>query len=275
MWLACIALNKPAQGQLLIPEVTIDFKGLPQEAQAKLAGLDSAVIQYLRGQQWAGDDYQYDFPIQIAIYFTPNEYSPNPQEDKFKAKLIVSNKKDARLEDTRWEFGLRQPYMFRPNQYHPFMGVIEFYVWLLYGLEFDKLEKLGGRPWYDKARTVYLTSINSQYMLGWDKRKDLLDAQVDKRNDTSRSLNFYYYTGIYYDIKEKYADAKDYLYWALVYLEKVPEEVQTRFLDINRDDFARALIRADYAKGIKALEKLDPSHKSIYEAIAPQGGNNK
>lgn len=270
--LTCTAMTNSAIAQLLMPEVSVDVQRLPEEAQQKLIGLDSAITLYLKSQDWANDDYQYDFPLQIAIFFT--EYNPGAQEDKFKAKLIVTNKQDARLEDTRWEFGLRPPYQFRAG-YNPFTGVIDFYIWMILGLEFDKLEKLGGRQCYDKARAVYLQSNGSIFLFGWDKRKDFLDAQIDKRNDTTRELNFFYYTGIYYDGKGKYKDSKDYLYYALVKLEKVPEEVQSRFLELNHRQFAEALVRAEYSKGVKALERLDPSRKSIYESIAPQGGNNK
>jgi hypothetical protein len=271
--MAVLAAALSAPAQLLMPDVTVDVQPLPEEARAKLVGLDSILTKYLEDQQWAGDDYKYDFPIQIGIYFT--EYSPDPQEDKFKAKLIASNKKDVRFEDTRWEFGLRQPVQFRPQEYHPFKSVIEFYVWMLIGTEYDKLEKLGGQPYYDRARGIYLQSSSSIYYFGWDRRNDLLRAQVDESNRLVRELNFFYYTGIYFDEQRDYRNAKNYLYYALVKLDKVPVDVQGRFLEVNHRQFAEALVRAGYLQGVRALIQLDPQRRSIYESIAPEGGNNK
>ncbi|MCX6600013.1 MAG: DUF4835 family protein, partial [bacterium] len=185
------------------------------------------------------------------------------------------NKKDVRFEDTRWEFGLRQPVQFRPQEYHPFKSVIEFYVWMLMGTEYDKLEKLGGQPYYDRARGIYLQSSGSIYYFGWDRRNDLLRAQVDEANRIARELNFFYYTGIYFDEARDYRNAKNYLYYALVKLDKVPVDVQRRFLEDNHRQFAEALVRAGYLQGVKALIQLDPQRRSIYESIAPEGGNNK
>lgn len=268
-----LILSLPASGQLLFPEVIVDVQPLPQEARDKLVGLDSLLEKYLEDQEWAGDNYQYDFPVQINIYFT--EYDANPQEDKYKAKLIATNKKDVRFEDTRWEFGLKTNFQFRPQEYHPFKSVVEFYVWMLIGTEYDKLEKLGGQIYFDRARAISLQSSSSIYYNGWDRRNDLLRAQTDESNKTFRELNFFYYTGIFFDEDKDYASAKDYLYYALVKLDKIPIDIQKRFLEVNHRQFAEALVRAGYPQGVTALIQLDPEHRAIYESIAPKGGNNK
>jgi hypothetical protein len=277
LWIAAIPLAalialSSSSAQLLVPEVVVDVQPLPEEARIKLAGLDSILTKYLEDQPWAGDDYQYDFPIQLNIYIT--EYDPDPQEDKYKAKLIASNMKDQRFEDTRWEFGLRQPIQFRPQEFHSFKSVIEFYVWILIGTEFDKLEKLGGQSYFDDARGIYLQSSSSVYYNGWDRRNDLLRAQTDDANKTMRELSFFYSTGIYFDEEQDYRSSKDYLYYALVKLDKVPIDAQRRFLEANHRQLAEALVRAGYPQGVRALIQMDPQRRSVYESIAPEGGND-
>ncbi|RPH92102.1 DUF4835 family protein [candidate division KSB1 bacterium] len=260
-----------ASAQLVYPEITVDASRLPEEAQTKLAGIDSLLRVYLEKQEWTRDEYQYDFPVQINIYFT--EYNASVQEDKYKANLIATNTQDVRLEDSRWEFGLRQPYVFRANEYQPFKSVVEFYIWILVGMEYDKLEKLGGQTYYDRARGIFLQSSNSVYYFGWDKRSDMLRAQTDESNRTARELSFFYSTAIYYDTLKDYRSSKDYLYYALVKLDKVPIDVQKRFLDINHREFAEALVRAGYPQGVKALMQMDPQRRKTYESIAPEGEN--
>jgi hypothetical protein len=264
----CIATVSYAQ--LLFPKVIVNTDPLPEEAQKKLVGLDSLLTIYLQNQEWAGDRYNYDFPIQMNIYFT--EYIADPREDHYKAKLIATNKSDARFEDVRWEFGLRTPFAFQPSVYQPFKSVVEFYVWMLIGTEYDKLEKLGGGIYYEKARQIYLESSASIFVFGWDKRIDMLRAQVDDRNKIARELSFFYHTGIYYDEKKDYSKSKDYLYYALVKLDKVPIDVQEKFLDTEHRQFAEALLRSGYTKGITALIRMDPKHRSVYETIAPKAG---
>ncbi len=259
-----------AYSQLLFPEISVDVQRLPEEAQTKLAGLDSVLRVYLENQEWAGDEYQYDFPIQISIFFT--EYHPDPLLDRYKAKLIATNKQDVRLEDTRWEFGLRPPFNFLPNTFDPFSSVVEFYVWILMGMEYDRLEKLGGNTYYEKARQIYLESSSSIYYFGWDRRIDMLREITDTDNQVTREFYFFYYTGIYFDERKDYKSAKDYLYYALIKLDKLPLDIQRRFLDSNYRQFAEALVRAEYPKGVRALIQLDPQHRDVYESVAPEGG---
>ena len=49
--MAVLAAALSASAQLLVPEVTIDLQPLPEEARAKLTGLDSILTKYLEDQQ--------------------------------------------------------------------------------------------------------------------------------------------------------------------------------------------------------------------------------
>ena len=80
-------------------------------------------------------------------------------------------------------------------------------------------------------------------------------------------VDFFYYTGIYIDQHRDYKNSKDYLYYALRKLDQVTIDVQQRFLDVNHRQFAEALSRAGYPKGIQALIQIDPQHRSVYESI--------
>jgi hypothetical protein len=276
---AVVFYGIPVYAQLVVPEITINTDQLPEEARTKLAGLDSLLTTYVQAQPWAGDDEQYDFPVQISIFFT--DYTPSAQEDKYKAKLIATNKADVRFEDVRWEFGLRQPVSFSPTQYQPFKSVVEFYIWMLLGTEFDKLEKFGGTPYYEKAKQIYLESSSSLYYFGWDKRIDLLRAQTDDGNKPVREFNFFYYTGIYYDDDKDYQESAAYLYYAVLKMDKLPYDYQHKFLESNRRQLADAVgrcrpqatnpdkVKSDMAK---ALMQIDPEHRDVYGTIAPASG---
>ncbi|MBK6767154.1 MAG: DUF4835 family protein [bacterium] len=254
----------PATAQLLYPEVSVDLQRLPEEARAKLTGIDSVLAQFMRDsrQPWNRDDGGYDLPIQVNVYFT--EYSPNPLEDKYKANLIITNKRDARFEDKRLEFGMRTPY--RPGQasFDPFMSVIEFYVWLLIANEEDKYEKLGGNRYFDKARSVQLSSTSSIYYYGWDKRSDLLRELSDDGNNTYREFQFFYFTGLYFDEDQAYDDAKAYLHYALLRLDALPIDQRNQILEAEHASLATALKNCQYDRGVEVLRRMDPTHADYY-----------
>lgn len=252
---------------MLYPEVSVDLQRLPEEARNKLVGIDSVLTQFLRDTRhpWNRDDGGYDLPIQVNVYFT--EYSPNPLEDKYKANLIITNKRDARFEDKRWEFGMRTPYTPGQASFDPFMSVIEYYVWLLIANEEDKYEKLGGNRYFDKARSVQLSSTSSIYYTGWDKRSDLLRELSDDGNNTYREFLFFYFTGLYYDENGAYDDSKAYLHYALLRLDALPIDRRNQILEAEHTSLATALKDCQYDRGIEVLRRMDPARADYYTQL--------
>jgi hypothetical protein len=280
--LSLLAIMTIGRAQLIIPEITIDAQRLPQEAKVfqQQAELDTILTAYFgdKRQEWNRDDEKYDLPVQISIYLT--DYTANPQEDKYKANLIITNKRETRFDDKRWEFGLVPPFQFQSAQYHALTSVIEFYVWMLIGIEEDKFEKFGGDRFYDRARQVSLNSSKSLYYFGWDKRSELLREYTGDDNDTFRELNFYYYTGIFYDEEQNYEQSEIYLRYALIKLEKIAIDRRQQFLESNHLDFAAAIANAGTGRdeqaqirvgeGIQSLIRMDPARRELYETYLPK-----
>jgi hypothetical protein len=280
--LSILAIMTIGHAQLIIPEISTDIQRLPQEAKIveKQAELDSALTQYFadKRQEWNRDDEKYDLPIQVSIYVT--DYTANPQEDKYKANLIITNKRETRFDDKRWEFGLVPPFQFQSTTYHALTSVIEFYVWMLIGIEEDKFEKFGGDHFFDRARQVTMNSSKSLYYTGWDKRSDLLREYTSDENDSFRELNFYYYTGIYYDEEKDFEQSEVYLRYALIKLEKIDIDRRQQFLESNHQEFAAAIANAGTGRdeqaqirvkeGIQTLIRLDPAHRDLYEPYLPK-----
>jgi hypothetical protein len=273
MALCLVIIPLKATGQKLVPEVQINVDKMPQEAQTKLQNLQQKLQEYLERKQWVDDDYRYDLKVRINIYFT--EYSPGPPEDKYKASITVANLNDANayFEDRRWEFSLRQGYQFQESEYNPLTSVIEFYIWIVYGMEFDKLEKLGGRPYYDKARYIILESNRSPLFYGWDKRNERLEQMVSTENTIAREMSFFWDTGMYFYNKKDYWTTKGYFYHVLVRLEKLPAEEQSRFLEANYQKLGEALVRVEYSAAIDTVLKvIDPGRAAAYDRILTEGG---
>ena len=259
-----------ASGQKLVPEVQVNLDKMSQEAQTKLRDLQKNLQDYIERKKWVNDDYRYDLKVLISVFLT--DYAAGLPEDKYKASILITSQPDIRLEDRRWDFSLSSNYQFRENEYHPLTSVIEFYIWMVYGLEFDKLEKLGGRFYYDKARDIVLQSNRSFFVYGWDKRDELLRKQVSTDNTIAREMSFFWDTGMYFYKENNYSTAKDYLYYALVKLQQIPAETQSQFLEANYQILGEALVRVGYIDGIKILKRIDPGHLSEYDRLLSEGG---
>ena len=279
--LAVFLLAFSAKAQLIIPDIEIDVQRLPQESQVreKVAELDTALVLYFgdKQQEWNRDIEQYDLPVQINIFVT--DYFPNPNEDKYKAQLIITNKREARFDDKRWEFGLNPPFNFRPEQFDALTSTIEFYIWMLIGIEEDKFEKFGGNRFFDAARQITLTYSQSDYIEGWDRRTTRLREYTGDDNDMFRELNFYYYTGIFYDEEQDFENSEIYLRYALIKLEKINMDERRQFMESNHLEFAAAIANAATGRdeqaltraeeGIQSLIRMDPARREIYEPYLP------
>ena len=244
-------------------EVVLDK--LPMENQEKLAELADQLDRYINGFEWSPDDYKYEVPVSINVYF--EEAKATSREDRYEARLIISNESDVQYSDYRWDFDLDpHPQLQHTQTYQPFTGMIEFYLYLILGFEFDRIEKLGGRDYFQKARDVLEQAKFSRFIRGWDRREDILVEVLSAENQPTREMKFYYYTGIYYFDFGEIEDAREYLVKALSYFSGLPEEAMNRFYSLNYYPMGEALKQLAMKNELELLMQLDKEqeHKDYY-----------
>ncbi len=257
-----------APAQRLVASVTVDFVRLPQENQNKLIGLEKIIEAYINQREWGLDDYGYNVPLDFEIHF--EEAKAISFEDRYSARVVVSNQSNAQYIDRRWEFPLEPGVqLIHSEQFEPFRSFIDYYVFMILGHEFDKVKKFGGQEYFESARRIVQNArFSSRYFLGWDKREEWVEELLSEISGHTRYLNFLYYTGewLYYDERDREA-AKQYLLYAIKQLDKVPEEKLKRFFELNYYNYANAL--ADYREftALSKLASLDPDHADLYQRL--------
>jgi hypothetical protein len=260
----------PAHAQLLKAQVSVNLQKLPQENQNKLQGIDRVIAAYINERDWAPNDYLYTVPFDIEIYF--EEAVAVSFEDRYKAQIVVSNRDNMQYNDRRWEFPLEPgKRLIYEEQFDPFRSLLDYYVFMALGYEFDKVRKFGGTQYYEKAFQLCQSArFSSRYFLGWDKREDWVEAILDDSNDTNRYLNFLYYTGewLYYTERDR-KTAKQYLLYATRLFDRLGNEKLERFFNLNYYNYANAL--AEYGE-YTALSKLagadpNPDHSAFYQRL--------
>ena len=238
---------------------------LPMENQEKLSGLADQLDRYINSFEWCPDDYKYKVPVSVNVYF--EEAKATSREDRYEARLIISNESDVQYSDYRWDFDLEaHPQLQHTQTYKPFTGMIEFYLYLILGFEFDRIEKLGGRDYFQKARDVLEQAKFSRFIRGWDRREDILVEVLSSENQPKREMKFYYYTGIYYFDFGEMEDARKYLVKALSYFSGLPEEAMDRFYSLNYYRMGEALGQLAMKDELELLMQLDKEqeHKDHY-----------
>lgn len=270
--LTCLAV--PAMAQRLQATVEINTQQMPSENQNKLIGLDRVVETYIDQRNWAPNDYKYDVPFDIQIVF--DEVLPVEFEDRYKAKIVLSNRSNLQYSDPRWQFS-HEPGMnlMYSEQFESFRSLIDFYTYMVLGFEFDKVKKFGGQPYYEQAqRIAQMARLSSRYFLGWEQREEWVEEVIDSRNDYMRYLNFLYYTGewLYYTERDR-DTARQYILYAVKQIDKIRDDDDLkRFYDLNYYNFATALGEYEEWSALSKLASLDPnpSHAEFYERLLNQ-----
>ncbi|MFH0884018.1 MAG: DUF4835 family protein [bacterium] len=260
----------PASAQLLRANVKVNLQKLPQENQNKLRGIDHVVESYINEREWASNDYQYEFNLDIEIYF--DEAVAVSFEDRYKAQIAVSNRGNMVYNDKRWELvlepGVRLQYV---DDFDSFRSMFDYYVFMALGYEFDKVRKFGGTPYFETARRICQQArFSSRYFLGWDKREEWVTDVLAPDNETSRYLDYLFYTGewLFYTEHDR-KEARQYFLYATRLFDRINEEKLQRFFDLNYYNYASALAEYGEFNAVTKLASTDPNpeHASFYQRL--------
>ncbi len=254
-------------GQEIEATVEVVLDKLPIENQEKLANLSDELQLYLNRYEWCQNEYGYKVPVSVNVYF--EKAKATSREDRYESRFIISNQSDVQYSDYRWEFNMDQnPRLEHSAIYDPFTGLIDFYIYLILGFEFDRIEKLGGRDYFQNTRNVVEQAKFGRFIRGWDRRENILDDILSDENQPMREMRFYYYTGIYYYEFQELPDAKLYLKKALSYFENLPDDAMERFYSLNYHQMGLALKQLEMQGELELLMRIDkvPEHRIHYQA---------
>ena len=217
---------------------------MPLENQEKLSYLRDELDLYINSWNWTDDEYNYDIECELEIAF--DEIRVVGYEDRYTATMIVANGVDLQYADKRWVFALQpNERLQHSSAFHPFTGFLDFYFYLLLAHEFDKLTRLGGEEYYDKALLVSESAkFSSQYYKGWDRRSDLIEELRKDENKPYRQCFFHFFNGYAFYKAGDGDNAKLHFQRLANQLRRVPETKRKRFYELN------------YLQMKKAMEKL-------------------
>ncbi len=244
--------------QKIVCQVKVSLEKMPMENQDKLAYLQGELESYINSFEWSEDEFGYDVNCEMEIAF--DEVKTVSYEDRYTATIIVSNGIDLQYADRRWIFALNeQERLVHSLSFHPFSSLIDFYLLLILGHEYDKLYDLGGQEYYDKARQISETAkFSTQYYRGWDRRQDLITQLTSQRMEPYRKLIFHYYTGYYFYESQEMDNARAHFNRAIVMLKQCPKEKLGRFYDLNYFYFSKALKDLKLSNELNTLDRMKP-----------------
>ncbi len=254
-------------GQQISAEVSVILERLPLEKQQRLQDFNEMIATYLSDYDWTGEDLEEPIPVTVQIFL--QDASAN-YEDRYTGTFLISNGTDIQYYDKYWKFPYKdgEPLVHQDNVYSPFTGFLDFYVYLIIAGEYDKMGKLAGTPYFEKAKRICNQAMfDATFQKGWRERGELMDYLFSDEYKTFREMKDLYFLGLSYTNEDPKV-MQDTCEQAVAAIEKllrkdpdnkdVTNFIKAHYIEIidifkERPDVLRRMLR------------IDPDHAGAYE----------
>lgn len=280
-------LDQPAQARELNCAISVDYSRLSGSDYAFLGELERRVRDYVNDNSWTNDRFQARERIDCSIDIVFEEALSLTE---FEGRLVVTSRRPiygtmqatpvVQLSDSDWQFEYRrgQSLVEDINQFDSFTSLLDFYVYLILGYDYDTFSELGGTPHFERARRV-AELAQSRGAIGWSQlggsrsRGALIDQLLDSRyRPLRRAYYTYHLEGLDRFVSDTEA-AREAMLEALETVEGVYEEVSRQyaldvFFTVKYREMAAVFDDSSLSgQAYDLLSQVDPAHLSEYNRL--------
>jgi len=272
-------LFTPLHAQRIVSNITVILKQLPEKKQMELTEFYRVIENYINNFEWIEDDQGGELRISMQFLLTDISISG---ESRYRANLLVSNEKDVQYFDKRCKFAyqLNEQLYHGAAQLNSLTTLIDYYVYLILGHEFDKFSRYGGNPYFRLAqqRAEQGRFGLGHFVEGWDFRQKEIDRILSERYKPFRLMKDIFFYGIYlFDDKNEKGKGRTYIYDAIQRIEKglkldaTTKEDYEKFLNAYSTTIVQTFKDSPQANEVfGTLIRIDPEHKATYEQYTSQ-----
>ena len=260
--------------QAIEATVTLQLDALSQEKQQKLRTFADQVAYYINSYDWSGDPWKTIVYVDIQLIL---EDISSGAEEQYKGRILIQNNYDIQFFDQRWRFAYQsgENLVHNENDIDSFTNMIDFYLFMILGGEFDKWGTLAGSPYYEKARHIAEQAKFGlgRFIEGWDRRLDQVNFLLSDLHRPFREMVDFYFYGLSF-VRQDNAKARKHCATAVKMLDKIlandpDNEYAQRFLATHSLELVEIFRRAQDKEPIRLLRVLDAdsTHENIYREI--------
>ncbi|MBN1543448.1 DUF4835 family protein [candidate division KSB1 bacterium] len=270
--LAAALLPVSLLAQRIQAVVETDLRTLPLEKQNKLVDFAEKVEHYINSYEWSDDPWNTTVYLEVRLIL---QDMTSGAEERYSGNILIHNNYDIQYFDKRWRFAYQSGSMLMHDNsvQDSFTSLIDFYIYLILGGEFDKWGTLAGTPYYEKAKFIAEQSKFGlgRYIDGWDRRVELVEEFLSDRYRPYREMVDYYYYGLSF-VKEDNAKAREHCATAIQMLDRLladnPEdEYAKKFISAHYIEMLEIFRRAQDKSPLRTLLILDPEHEVAYREV--------
>jgi hypothetical protein len=206
-----------SKAQELQCRIQLDYSQVSGTDTSALDELENRIEAYLNTQAWTphrvAEEERIGCSMQVII---ENE----PSSGEYEARLVVSARRPIygtaqstpvlRLNDPEWTFSYNrgESLVHNLNRYDPIASVLDFYAFLILGMDFDTFGERAGTAYLEQSRTISDRARSDPSSSGWESfgtdrnRSDFIDALMNSQHRELRSIMFQYH----YEVLDHFVD---------------------------------------------------------------------
>lgn len=279
-----------AEAQEFNCEVTVNSRQISGSAYEYVSELEGELENYINRNRWTDDRFEEHERIrcQIQVVLTSVDEQFNyTAETAFSVRRPIYNtiQESAALvlSDNNWAFGYprNKNLVFDELQFDDLTSLIDFYMYVILGYDYDSFAELGGSEFYREAQDIFELGRNSGAS-GWGRS---IGAQRNKNglisdltNPNYQPLREAYYRYHRFGLDQFTLNSQQSIREIIDALS-IMEETKRRtsnnylfdiFFDTKYTEIVAMLQAADVQTRLEAynlLRDVDPSHSSSYERL--------
>ncbi|NUN07602.1 MAG: DUF4835 family protein [Ignavibacteriaceae bacterium] len=284
LFVFALYFSMPAQELQAV--VTVNYQNLPVINKESLVNFAREIETYLNTTRFTGTEWKYDrikcnFNISITTATDETNYSAQTvlvsQRQIYKSQSISPM---LRVFDNNWVFTYEknQPLYFNPLVFNSITSFLDYYAYMIIGMEQDSWEKLSGSEYFRKAFDVVNISSGTRYGKGWEStsgnynRKDLVENLLSEKYRTVREALSDYHYGIDQAQRNRAAGQKK-IAGFITTIKSLESKLDVRSVLIKTIFDSKHGEIVDYLRDypdkeiFRVLKSIDPPHASRYDEV--------
>ncbi len=202
--------------------VDVGFERLTPSQRDYMSDFAQKLTDYVNAQRWTDVDFRGDkIPVNMQI-----DFMTGSDGGEFSAQVVIASQRRTwengrptqntsilmRVLDPKWTFTYfkGQPLYYDEFQFEDLRSFIDFYMYLIIGMDFDSYELLQGTPYYQKAVSIGQRSQSGNRASEWQgsfnqfsRLNFLSELQNAQYDGFRRALYWYFYEGLDFMNTEK------------------------------------------------------------------------
>jgi hypothetical protein len=288
--LRCVAMGVfmlvcalPALSQQVNCTVTVNYEAVGTANKDLLRDFENQIRNYLNDYQWGSEQLEEKVKCNVDVFI-----QSVTGENRYMAQVFVGSQRpifgskkstaSVRLFDEAWEFTYLKdrPISHNPYAYNDLTSLLDFYVYLILGYDYDSYERLGGTPWFQKASDV-ASMARSSSQKGWQlvttgysrtqMVTDILNPTVIPVRAAFYRYHFNALDSLAFDKRKAWEQMKS----AIEQIGVAKKGIDARnlalksFFDTKYLEIAETFFDYPDPNFYIVLSKIDPSHQKTYD----------